>query len=89
MLMEELSGSEKYSEMACAYKTKNPEMAKKFDANASDEMKHAGVIEQEIINVVKAAGAESKEAVIHEFMKKAIHDGWMRAKNAQSCYKGG
>ena len=88
MLMEELSGAENYSRLACEHKTKNPEEAKKFDSIASDELKHAGIIEQEIISIAKTAGPESNEAVIHDFMSDAISDAWMRAKSMQSRYKG-
>lgn len=87
--MEELTDAEEYAKSACEHKTKNPEEAKKFDSLASDEQKHAGMIEQEINNIIKAATPGSPEHVIHEFMADAIHDGWMRAKNVQSCYKGG
>lgn len=88
MLMEELSGAENYSKLACEHKAKNPEGAKKFDSIASDELKHAGMIEQEIGNIVKTAGPESNEAVIHDFMSDTISDAWMRAKSMQSRYKG-
>lgn len=89
MLMEELTGAEEYSKLACAHKVKNPEAAKKFDSIASDELKHAGIIEQEIGNIVKASGADSHEAVIYNFMSGAISDAWTKAKSMQSRYKGG
>lgn len=89
MLMEELSGAEEYSKLACEHKVKNPEAAKKFDSIATDELKHAGIIEAEIGNIVKAAGAESQETTIYDFMSGAISDAWMRAKSMQSRYKGG
>ena len=89
MLMEELTGAEGYSRLACEHKVKNPETAKKFDSIAGEEAKHAGIIESEIANIVKAAGADSSEALVHNFMSKAISDAWMRAKTAQSRYKGG
>lgn len=88
MLMEELTGAEGYSRLACEHKVKNPETAKKFDSIASDELKHAGIIEQEIGNIVKAAGAESQEMTIHNFMSDAISDAWIKAKSMQSRYKG-
>ncbi|MBR4211994.1 MAG: hypothetical protein IKR84_06380 [Oscillibacter sp.] len=88
MLMEELSGAEAYSELACGHKAKNPELAKKFDPIAADELKHAGIIEAEIANIVKASGAESEETTIYDFMSDAISDAWTRAKSMQSRYKG-
>ncbi len=89
MLMEELSGAESYSRLACEHKAKNPEMAKKFDSIATDELKHAGIIEAETANIVKASGAESEETTIYDFMSDAISDAWTRAKSMQSRYKGG
>ena len=89
MLMEELTGAEDYSRMACDHKMKNPEAAKKFDAIASDELKHAGIIEQEINAIVKASAPESVENMIYDFMSDAIADAWMKAKSMQSRYKGG
>ena len=89
MLMEELTGAEDYSRMACDHKAKNAEAAKKFDAIASDELKHAGVIEQEINAIVKASAPDSNENIIYEFMSDAIADAWMKAKAMQSRYKGG
>ena len=88
MLMEELTGAEDYLRLACEHKVKNPEAAKKFDSIASDELKHAGIIEQEIGNIVKAAGAESHEMTIYDFMSDAISDAWVKAKSMQSRYKG-
>ena len=89
MLMEELSGAESYSKLACEHKAKNPELAKKFDAIASDELKHAGMLETEIMTIAKASGAESQETVIYDFMSDTVSDAWTRAKAAQSRYKGG
>ena len=51
MLMEELSGAESYSRLACEHKVKNPDMAKKFDSIAADELKHAGMLETEIMAI--------------------------------------
>ena len=87
--MEELTGAEDYSRMACDHKAKNPESAKRFDAIASDELKHAGIIEQEINAIVKASAPDSNENVIYEFMSDAIADAWTKAKAMQSRYKGG
>ena len=89
MLMEELSGAERYSKLACEHKAKNPELAKKFDAIAADELKHAGMLETEIMGIAKSSGADSQEAVIHDFMSDAIADAWTRAKSMQTRYKGG
>ena len=87
-LMEELTDAEEYAKSACEHKTKNPEEAKKFDILASDEQKHAGMIEQEISNIVKATTPESPEHIIYDFMSDAISDAWMKAKAMQSRYKG-
>ena len=89
MLMEELAGAEDYSRMACDHKMKNPEAAKKFDAIASDELKHAGIIEQEINAIAKASAPDSVENIICDFMSEPIADAWMKAKSMQSRYKGG
>ena len=89
MLMEELTGAYEYSCLACEHKYKNPDMAKNFDSIASDEMKHAAMLEKEIANIVKMAGADSKESTVSEFMTTALSDAWTKAKSKQLCYKGG
>jgi len=87
-LMEELTGAAHYSELACQNKTLNPDLAKRYDAMASDEQKHASIIETEIESMVKKAGSDSHEAIIHEFMKSAIQSAWTKAKSWQMKYKG-
>lgn len=86
--MEELGDAESYFHLAYENKRKNAPLAKVFAQIGDDEMKHAGMLEKEIGNIVEKAGeGETNERIIHTFMMKAIADSWMRAKAAKSHYE--
>lgn len=86
--MEELADAEHYYELATEHKRKNSNLAKTFVTIAEDEMRHATMLEKEIVNIVTNAGeGDTNERMIHSFMAKASHDAWVRAKAAKARYE--
>lgn len=86
--MEELGDAEEYFHLACEHKRKKPALAKVFAQLGDDELKHAAMLEKEVLGIVTNAGeGDTNEYVIHTFMKKPIADSWMRAKAAKSHYE--
>ena len=94
MMDEEVDGALEYAKMAFSYKDSMPALSKAFDQMASDEMRHANMIEAEINKVVEGekknpASTEVGMTAIFDFMHERYTEKLARARVYQSKAKGG